>query len=210
MDIKDESHTPTPKNYVFESLFKCDDYKIVNSDYDQKNYNHPYNPNPRFYERSRVKYGIKHFTEGEMSTQSVNGRKIYKEDLSPPIMPRGLLHIIEGVEIEKDNSSKIKFVSFTFNDLDFIVPVNQSLQQNTTMVKCPFLIVYKILHFTDLVIKFYDENKNNLGYDFNSWIIGGKIALEIDYKDEIGCDFVDPITNRNRSVRYLNGMLGWD
>jgi len=181
-----------PQKTLFTAL-KCDEYEII--DNKESNYN-PISAKQRIYDRQRVKYEIEH--------SSMKGGKTKNKDKYPSIH-RGILELIEGVEFI---NSKVKFVYFMFNGQNVIVPVKNNDEEKKIFVKCPFLIILKCLQYVQLKIEFHDSDNNDLGYDFDSWLIGGTIQYDLINNIKDTCiEFKDEYNNEIGCVSYTRGMI---
>lgn len=185
-----------PHKSLFEGL-NCDEYDIMESKYDQTKEVQliEINSPTKLYNRQRVPFGTKEFKA------HIFGGKSKVE--STPRIPRGYLDIVEGVEFTNPN---VKWVCFTFNGMPIEVAVD-SIEK--VFVKCPFLIAYRYLCYVQLGIEFLDCNRNHLGYNFDSWIIGGQLNFDIIDMQPICVLFDDPITGKTCCARYNSNMLGF-
>ncbi len=196
-----------PTKSLFEAI-QCDDYEIVDSKYDQTKEMQVIDPIDisRVYHRQRVRFGIK----GRELPKLQHGGKSQWDEPPRPKIPRGILEILEGVEFTNPD---VKFVHFVFSGQRIIVPINakdKDEKQPRVFVKCPFLIALRALQFVQFHVEFYDATKKDIGYDFDSWIIGGQVnGFEVALMPDICVEFIDPMTNERACARYRQGMMGF-
>lgn len=178
-----------PRKTFFEGMesMEYDKLEIVESEYhpDKKAYIGLDRLKGKNYNRQRIIFSMK-------------GRK-YDNDY--PYIPRLFAEVVEGVELSNEMVEKVKYVVFEFNGQSLKVP---SLGKQ--FVKCPFLIALKNLIFVNLRIYFLGENDVDLGYDFDSWIIGGVADFVQKNMDPIYVPYID--NGLQRYARYYNNVLG--
>lgn len=121
------------------------------------------------------------------------------------ILSRFGLHVVEGMQINEETARQIKYVDFEFGGIPVRVETN-----SRTLVKCPFIIPYSWALITGVRVKFIGHDDTDIGYDFDSWVIGGPVQFDIDGYMNSGGLIEVPFVNNSKKYMALfrDHMIG--